>query len=44
MINPKYGKEGTLSNNGTGEGALDKDAASHDDLMDAFRLSLIFLH
>jgi hypothetical protein len=25
-----------------GEGSLDKDATSHDDLFDAFRLSLIF--
>ena len=25
-----------------GEGALDKEAASHDDLFDAFRLSLQF--
>jgi hypothetical protein len=27
-----------------GEGMLDKDATSHDDLFDAFRLSLIFWH
>lgn len=25
-----------------GEGMLDKDATSHDDLLDAYRLSLIF--
>jgi hypothetical protein len=27
-----------------GEGMLDKDATSHDDLLDAFRLSLMFWH
>ena len=27
-----------------GEGALDKEATSHDDLFDAFRLSLMFWH
>ena len=27
-----------------GEGVLDKDASSHDDLMDVFRMSLIFWH
>ena len=27
-----------------GEGMLDKDATSHDDLFDAFRLSLMFWH
>lgn len=27
-----------------GEGSLDKDATSHDDLLDAFRLSLMFWH
>ena len=27
-----------------GQGMLDKDATSHDDLMDAFRLSLMFWH
>jgi hypothetical protein len=27
-----------------GEGMLDKEAASHDDLFDAFRLSLQFWH
>jgi hypothetical protein len=25
-----------------GEGVLDKDASSHDDLLDAFRTSLMF--
>ena len=25
-----------------GEGMLDKDATSHDDLFDAFRMSLLF--
>jgi len=25
-----------------GEGKLDKDASNHDDLVDAFRLSLVF--
>jgi hypothetical protein len=27
-----------------GEGSLDKEATSHDDLFDSFRLSLMFLH
>jgi hypothetical protein len=27
-----------------GEGVLDKEAASHDDCFDAFRLSLMFWH
>ena len=27
-----------------GEGLLDKDATSHDDLFDAFRMSLMFWH
>ena len=27
-----------------GEGMLDKEATSHDDLMDAFRMSLLFWH
>jgi hypothetical protein len=27
-----------------GEGTLDKDATSHDDLFDSFRLSLQFWH
>ena len=27
-----------------GEGVLDKEATSHDDLMDAFRMSLLFWH
>ena len=27
-----------------GEGSLDKEVTSHDDLFDAFRLSLIFWH
>ena len=27
-----------------GEGSLDKEATSHDDLLDAFRESLIFWH
>jgi hypothetical protein len=27
-----------------GTGSLDKDATSHDDVFDAFRLSLIFWH
>jgi hypothetical protein len=27
-----------------GEGMLDKEATSHDDLFDSFRLSLIFWH
>ena len=27
-----------------GEGSLDVDATSHDDLMDAFRSSLLFWH
>ena len=29
---------------GDGESALDKEATSHDDLFDAFRLSLEFWH
>lgn len=27
-----------------GEGSLDKEASSHDDLFDGFRLSLMFWH
>ena len=27
-----------------GEGSLDKEATSHDDCLDAFRLSLMFWH
>ena len=27
-----------------GEGSLDKEATSHDDLFDGFRLSLMFWH
>ena len=27
-----------------GEGSLDKEATSHDDLFDAFRMSLMFWH
>jgi hypothetical protein len=27
-----------------GEGSLDKEATSHDDLFDSFRLSLMFWH
>ena len=27
-----------------GEGNLNKDATSHDDLLDAFRMSLMFWH
>jgi hypothetical protein len=27
-----------------GEGTLDKEATSHDDLFDAFRMSLLFWH
>jgi hypothetical protein len=37
-----YSRKGTTVENG--EGMLDKDATSHDDLFDAFRLSLQFWH
>jgi hypothetical protein len=45
-INPRHNKLITslrtvLEN---GEGSLDKEATSHDDLFDAFRLSLQFWH
>jgi hypothetical protein len=45
-INPKHNKliislRTTVEN---GEGSLDKEATSHDDLFDSFRLSLQFWH
>ena len=43
-IHPKYNKLITALRTAVenGEGSLDKDATSHDDLFDAFRLSLLF--
>jgi hypothetical protein len=45
-INPKHNKLITSLRTAVenGEGMLDKDATSHDDLFDAFRLSLMFWH
>jgi hypothetical protein len=45
-IHPKYNKLITALRTAVenGEGMLDKDATSHDDLFDAFRLSLMFWH
>lgn len=45
-INPKFGKLVTALRTAVenGEGMLDKDATSHDDLFDAFRMSLMFWH
>ena len=45
-INPRFNKliaalRTAVEN---GEGMLDKEATSHDDLFDAFRLSLMFWH
>jgi hypothetical protein len=31
-------------NKNTDEGVLDKEATSHDDLFDSFRLSMMFWH
>ena len=43
-INPKHNKLVTALRTAVenGEGSLDKEATSHDDLMDAFGLSLMF--
>jgi hypothetical protein len=45
-INPRFNKLITSLRTAVeyGEGVLDKEATSHDDLMDAFRLSLQFWH
>jgi hypothetical protein len=45
-INPRHSKLITALRTAVenGEGILDKDATSHDDLFDAFRLSLQFWH
>jgi hypothetical protein len=45
-INPKHNKLITALRTAVenGEGILDKEATSHDDLFDAFRLSLMFWH
>jgi hypothetical protein len=45
-IHPKFNKLITSLRTAVekGEGSLDKDATSHDDLFDAFRLSLMFWH
>lgn len=42
-INPKHGKLVTSLRTAVenGEGSLDKEALSHDDLFDAFRMSLM---
>ena len=46
VINPKHNKLITALRTAVenGEGYLDKEATSHDDLFDAFRLSLQFWH
>jgi hypothetical protein len=45
-IHPKHSKLITALRTAVenGEGMLDKEATSHDDLFDAFRLSLQFWH
>ena len=45
-INPKHNKLVTALSTAVenGEGSLDKEATSHDDLFDSFRLSLQFWH
>jgi hypothetical protein len=45
-INPKHNKLVTSLRTAVenGEGSLDKEATSHDDLFDSFRLSLMFWH
>ena len=45
-INPSHTKLITALRTAVenGEGSLDKEATSHDDLFDAFRLSLMFWH
>ena len=43
-IHPRFNKLITALRTAVenGEGVLDKEATSHDDLMDAFRMSLLF--
>jgi hypothetical protein len=45
-INPKFNKLITSIRTAVenGESLLDKEATSHDDLFDAFKLSLMFWH
>ena len=45
-INPRFNKLITSLRTAVenGEGGLDKEATSHDDLFDSFRLSLQFWH
>jgi hypothetical protein len=45
-INPRFNKLITALKTAVekGDGTLDKDAPSHDDLFDSFRLSLMFWH
>ena len=45
-IHPRFNKLITALRTAVenGEGVLDKEATSHDDLMDAFRMSLLFWH
>ena len=45
-IHPQYNKLITALRTAVenGEGSLDKEATSHDDLFDSFRLSLMFWH
>ncbi|HZA69212.1 MAG TPA: hypothetical protein VE548_05875 [Nitrososphaeraceae archaeon] len=45
-INPKHNKLITALRTAVenGEGVLDKEATSYDDLLDAFRMSLQFWH
>jgi hypothetical protein len=45
-INPKHTKLITALRTAVekGEGTLDKEATSHDDLLDAFRLAMQFWH
>ena len=45
-IHPRFNKLITALRTAVenGEGILDKEATSHDDLFDSFRLSLMFWH
>jgi hypothetical protein len=45
-IHPRFNKLITALRTAVekGEGSLDKEATSHDDLFDAFRLSMMFWH
>jgi len=45
-INPKHNKLTIALRTAVenGEGSLDKEATSHDDLFDSFRMSLMFWH